>query len=101
MVIFNKYRITDIKKFKRFMFISILFISILVFASCATFNAYSKDIPQYDYIEISKGDTLWSIASNYADNKEIRQVIYEISKVNNIKNASIYPGNIIKIPLSR
>lgn len=81
------------------MFMSILFISILVFTPMATLNAYSKDIPQFDYIKVTKGDTLWSIASDYAVNKEIRQVIYEISEANNIDNALIYPGDIIMVPL--
>lgn len=99
MIILNRYKVTDIKRFKRFMFISILFISILVFASMATLKAYSKDIPQFDYISVKEGDTLWSIASNYAGHKEIRQVIYEISEANNIHDASIFPGDIIKIPI--
>ncbi|MGD9567883.1 MAG: LysM peptidoglycan-binding domain-containing protein [Sedimentibacter sp.] len=100
MIILNRYKVTDLQKFKRFMFMSILFISILVFASMATINAYSKDIPQFDYISVKEGDTLWSIASDYAENKEIREVIYEISEANNIQNASIYPGDIIKVPLN-
>lgn len=99
MIILNKYRVTDIRKFKRFMFMSILFISILAFTSMTTLNAYSKDIPQFDYIKVTEGDTLWSIASDYDDNKEIRQVIYEISEANNIDDALIYPGDIIKVPL--
>jgi LysM repeat protein len=101
MIILNKYKVTDIQRFKRFMFISVLLISILVFASMTTLNAYSKDIPQFDYIKVSEGDTLWSIASDYTDNKEIREVIYEISKTNNIQDASIHPGDIIKIPLNK
>jgi len=79
---------------------SVLFISIIIFASTLTINAYSKDIPQFKYINVKEGDTLWSIASDYADNREIRQVIYEISKANNIHNASIYPGDVIKVPLT-
>lgn len=99
MIILNRYRIADIKRFKRFMFISILLVSILVFASMATLNAYSKDIPQFDYIKVEEGDTLWSIASSYAGHKEIREVIYEIAKTNKIHNSLIYPGDVIKIPL--
>ncbi len=99
MIILNRYRIADIKKFKRFMFITTLFVSILVFASMATLKAYSKDIPQFDYIKVEEGDTLWSIASSYADHKEIREVIYEITKTNKIHNSLIYPGDVIKIPL--
>jgi LysM repeat protein len=65
----------------------------------STLYAYSKDIPQYDYVIVKEGDTLWSIASTYSDSKQIRQLIYEITKQNNIENASIYPGDIIKIAL--
>jgi len=99
MIILNKYRIINMKRFKRFMFISILSISMFIFTFAATFNAYSKDIPQYEYISVKDGDTIWSIASDYADKVEIREMIYNISKVNNVQNASIYPGDIIRIPL--
>mgnify|MGYP000876387711 CR=1 FL=1 len=100
MIILNRYKITDVKKFKRFMFISILLISLLTFSLILTFRAYSKDIAQYDYIKVREGDTLWAIAYNYSDNNDIREVIHNISKVNNISEANIYPGDIIKIPLN-
>lgn len=99
MIIFNKYRITNINRFKRFVFISVFFVSIIVFASSLTINAYSKDIPQFKYINVSKGDTLWSLASTYMEDIEIRKAVYEISKHNNIQNASIYPGDVIAIPV--
>ncbi len=99
MIILNKYRITNINRFRRFIFISVLFISIIIFAFTLTINAYSKDIPQFKYINVKEGDTLWSLASNYMESKEIREAIYEISKLNNIQNASIYPGDIIAIPI--
>ncbi len=100
MIVLNRYKITNMKNFKRFMFISILSISIFVFTFMATLNAYSKDIPQFDYIRVSEGDTLWSIASNYSQNIEIRELIYIISKENNIQDAAIYPGDIIRVPLN-
>lgn len=99
MIIFNKYRITNINRFKRFVFISVFFVSIIVFASSLTINAYSKDIPQFKYINVSEGDTLWSLASTYMEDIEIRKAVYELSKHNNIQNASIYPGDVIAIPL--
>ena len=100
MIILNKYKVTDINKFKRFMFLAILLISFISFTLFSTYKAYSKDILQFDYITIHNGDTLWSIASNYSVNKDIREVIYNISKINNINDAVIYPGDIIKIPLN-
>ncbi len=100
MVILNKYKVSDIKKFKRFMVLVLFLISIIAFTSITTIKAYSKDIPQFDYVRVRQGDSLWSIASVYADSKDIRQVIYEISELNNIHNNPIHSGDIIKIPLN-
>ena len=100
MVILNKYKVTDVNKFKRFMFLTVLSISIIVFTSITTMKAYSKDIPQFDYVSVEQGDTLWSIAKAYAGSKDIRQVVYEISELNNIHNNPIHIGDIIKIPLN-
>ena len=100
MIILHRYKVNNINRFKRFIFISVLF-SILVFAPIATLKAYSKDIPRFDYINVTEGDTLWSIASCYTtDDKEIREVIHKVSELNNIHNSLIYPGDIIKIPLN-
>ncbi len=101
MIILNKYKVVDINKFKRFIFVSVLLISMILFTLIFTIKAYSKVISQYDYITVQMGDTLWSIASNYTDcsNMEIRELVYLISNENKIYNAVIYPGDIIKIPL--
>ncbi|HHZ01852.1 MAG TPA: LysM peptidoglycan-binding domain-containing protein [Tissierellia bacterium] len=100
MVILNKYRVTNVKRFRRFIFFTVLLLSIIILTSILTINAYSKDMPQFDYITVNKGDTLWTIAKNYTGSKDIRETIYIISKLNNIHNATIQPGDIIKIPLN-
>jgi len=102
MIILNRYKVVDMNKFKRFMFISILLISMVLFTLLFTIKVYSKDIPQYNYITVEEGDTIWSIASNYVDksNMEIRELVYVISNENSIYNASIYPGDVIKIPMN-
>ena len=47
---------------------------------------------------VNNGDTLWNIAKdNKAENKDIRQYIYELKKINNMKNSNIYEGQTLKI----
>jgi LysM repeat protein len=46
---------------------------------------------------VSKGDTLWSIASEL--NGNIRENIYEIKKINNLKTSYIYEGQELQLPI--
>ncbi len=77
-------------------------IAILLFVLIGVFNISiaktdNKEAEIISYT-IEKGDTLWNIAKEHTINKkEIRQVIYEIKKLNNMKNSNIYENQIIKI----
>lgn len=60
-------------------------------------NAYQT---QYEELQVIEGDTLWDIAKLYlAPNEDIRRVVYDIRKFNDMSTGYIYPGDIIKIPL--
>ena len=87
MRIVNKY------KFIRSM-------SILVFLVIAIFNisiATSDEAETISYT-VCKGDRLWTIAGeNKADNKDIRQYIYELKQLNNMANSNIYEGQELTI----
>lgn len=53
------------------------------------------------YIEvcIESGDTVWDIAQKYTpNNKDMRLTVFKISKINNLEDYHIYPGQIIKVP---
>ena len=51
---------------------------------------------------VKKGDTLWTIAKEYNDNrKDIRRYIYEIMEVNCMKSPDLLPGQVILIPPER
>jgi LysM repeat protein len=59
----------------------------------------STNMPDYITVTVEKGDTLWGIVKNNCKGyKDIRKVVYDIKKINNIKSASISPGQKIKIP---
>ena len=62
------------------------------------FAAHAEEKVIYKDIVVKSGDTLWGIASNYTEpSKDIRKVINDICKLNDIKPGSIYPGQVLKI----
>lgn len=89
-----KLRIVNRKRFIRS-------IAIVMFLLIGLFNfsiAKSNEEAEIISYTITPGETLWSIAKEYTpDNKDIRQTIYEIEKLNNLDNATIYAGQIIQI----
>ena len=88
MIIKNKF------KFIRSITIIVFLLSILYSTSIARIDK-EEETTLYT---VNKGDTLWTIAQEYkADNKDIRQYIYELKKINNITNSNIYDGKTLKI----
>lgn len=100
MIILNRYRITNIRRFRTFMFLSVLTISILLFLILSSFTkVYSTNNITYDNVYVESGDTLWKIASSYDNHLRIDEFIDKIEKLNNIENGEIYPGDTLLIPI--
>ena len=78
----------------------ILISSIVIFET----NAYSNVETKYKEEYVCAGDTLWSIAqeelenNKYFEGKDIRYVVNELKKVNNLANANLNEGDKLKIP---
>lgn len=90
-----KLRIVNHKKFIKSVAIVMFLLIGLFNISIAKTDKKEAEIITYT---ITKGDTLWSIAKEYTSNtKDIRQTIYEIEKLNNLDNATIYAGQTIQI----
>ncbi len=70
------------------------------------FNSTSLSSAQINYVEYTVGnnDTLWSIAKCIQENNinyertDIREIIYEIKKINNMDNSQIFVNDKITIP---
>ena len=85
-------RIVNKKKFIRMItFIAgIIIISLIGFSNIS----FSKGEIKTKTIYVSSGDTLWTIATeeqennSYYEDKDIRDIIYEIKKLNNLDNNS-------------
>ncbi len=86
-----------IKNMPRFIFsMSVIFIIIVSIISMITTKVLSYEKPVYEKIIVSRGDTLWSIASNLTGN--INKNIYQIQEINNLENANLYIGQELLIP---
>ena len=95
-------RIKNKNKFiKNMVILMLIIISMVVILINKT---YSECKENYKLSYIAKGDTLWKIAetevknNQYFKNKDVRNVILEIKKVNNLTTSNLSEGMQIKIP---
>lgn len=96
----KKYRIKSKLRFTLFLTIAILFVFSATGTIIGAYNAESLTKVTYSEIEVQAGDTLWNLAKEFGpNNKDTREVIYEICKVNDISAESIYPGQALLIPV--
>ena len=97
-----KIKIINKKKFMKLpvMILSILCICIILL----TDQSESNTEITYKTIYVSKGETLWDIATKEAEKNEyykgydVRDIIQEIEEMNGLLNANIFEGKELKIP---
>ena len=96
-------KITIVNKTK-FISSVIILVALIFLILLGMTNTYSKTEVAYKENYIFDGDTLWSVAeeqtntNEYYKNKDIREVIYEIKKINNIEDGKLEIGQKIVIP---
>ena len=94
-----RFRIVNRFRFITFVVIVILAISLLFAGIFNTATALDYKEEKYIEITICEGDTLWNLAKKYGSKeKDVREVIYDICKLNSIEGANIYSGQVIRIP---
>ena len=99
MILFNKYKVVNMFRFKIFVTISLV---IILLFTLYNFTAFSINNEEHQYIEIlvQNGDTIWDIAQEYYDGtKDIRRIIHNILDINDIEGAMIKPGDRILVPV--
>lgn len=97
-------RIINKRKFlvSNLIIISIIIISLLFISK----YSFSNEKISYSKTYIQVGDTLWNIAeeqqskNKYYKDKEIREIIRDIKKVNNLKSSDLSVGQELKIPIT-
>lgn len=80
------------------LIMSIVIIMLVFFGIFGSQNvALGDSIPEYITITVSKGDTLWSIARNYYQENDVRNIVEEIKSINNLTNSNIKVGQELKL----
>lgn len=101
------HKLTDRNMFRKNMKwigLLVLFIVIILTIIFTTKTATAKNdnfrIKQVTCIQIKKGDTLWSIASQYmsSEYKDLNEYIEEIKLSNGLTSDKIHAGNFIIVP---
>ena len=94
-------KIVNLKKFIRTISILVILILIIILFSNKT---YSKVDTKYKEESIILGDTLWSISqeeaknNKYFENKDIREIVSEIKRINKLDNLDLKEGQKLLIP---
>ncbi|HHV71075.1 MAG TPA: LysM peptidoglycan-binding domain-containing protein [Clostridia bacterium] len=77
-----------------------VFIFITVFLFFISLGLAKGEQPNsYKEVIVKSGDSLWIIAKKYCpQDQDIRKSIWEIRRINNLDDANIKPGQVLKIP---
>lgn len=94
----KNYRIKNRLRFTIFVAVTIILFTMTANFALGINTADSSTVHEYIELEVSYGDTLWSIADKYMDDDDIRESVYKLSKVNNIKASDLKAGMTIIIP---
>ena len=91
------YRIKNKFRFTVFVAVMVLIISVLM-GMIVPVRAHAGNI-RYIEVKVCGGDTLWGLAQQYGDpDKDIRENIYDICRINNVSAETIRVGDSILIP---
>ncbi len=97
----KRYVIVDSRRF--FLFITVVFIlTALIFNLIFTYSKAHSSIQSQDFKEyyVHKGDNLWNISlSHMPKDYDVRKMVYDIKKFNEMEDSFIVAGDIIKIPI--
>ena len=95
-------KIVNMNKFLRsiILMFGVLILLIFMFIN----KSFSHSETMYKKVFISSGDTLWNIAkaeknnNYYFENKDIREIVFELQSINNLNNSDLKIGQELNIP---
>jgi len=92
-----KNRFSFIKLLKTLLWALIITMSISLFFK-STADGRNGEI--FTEVVVLPGDTLWDISRDNVTGENLQKVVTKIMKMNNLDGPDIYPGQILRIPVS-
>ena len=91
------------KNFYAGLMVVSLMVNGIMICKISSYNTKLEEINNTIHKEytVSRGETLWDIASQYTDSKDVRKKVYEIKEVNKLKTSTIYEDQVLIIPTER
>ncbi len=75
--------------------ISMIVAALLLLASAVQANGTPFETVEY---RVQAGDSLWSIAADHVEGRDIRSTIGEIQRINELDGSVIYAGQTLELP---
>ena len=96
----TRYKIISKTRFLLFIIMMIILLTVSILFLIDKKEVHSSYYyNEHKQLQVLEGDTLWEIAREHlSPGEDIREVIYDIKKLNKLDTGLIYPGDIIKIP---
>lgn len=88
------------KKYRRRRICVLLSVCLSAFLLVSTVAFASGDNGNIEYVPVAveSGDSLWSLASEYYPNMNIRTAMSQIKEVNDLTGSTIYEGDVLMLP---
>lgn len=96
----KRYRVVNRARFICFEIVLFLIVFLIFGALLGGVAAGADSSKSCTEVRVVAGDTLWDIAKEYGSNdKDVRQVVSDICRLNGLRADELRPGQIIRVPM--
>lgn len=95
----KRYKIKSRTRFAAFIVISLLLLCTIANTIFGFNDAIALTEQEYIQVQVTYGDTLWSIADEYMPDMDPREAVHVIADANDINDSTVYVGQELNIPI--
>lgn len=84
-------------------YILAFFVVLLAITVGITYTNTTDSLENYHQVEIKEGDSLWTIADQFQESKNIskQEFVKWVQEKNNLYSTTIKPGDIVFVPIQK